>query len=149
MKIVTPQTEQDWQAYFDLRWRLLRAPWQQPRGSEQDEFERSAYHVAAKTDNGKTVGVGRIQLIAPQEWQIRYMAVYQTHRGMGVGSMILKQLERYAESQAARRITLNARESAIDFYRKHNYQVCGDGPILFDAIKHKHMQKMLHKPGDQ
>ncbi|MEJ2362384.1 MAG: thioesterase, partial [Gammaproteobacteria bacterium] len=37
----SPQTKQEWQAYFDLRWRILRAPWQQARGSERDDLEAS------------------------------------------------------------------------------------------------------------
>ena len=60
MQIVNPQTLQDWQLYYDLRWRLLRAPWQQPKGSEKDEWEQNGYHVMAKSDDGEIVGVGRI-----------------------------------------------------------------------------------------
>ena len=149
MRIVTPQTEQDWQSYFALRWRLLRAPWQQPKGSEQDELEQSAYHVMAKTAEGKTVGVGRIHYNTTDEWQIRYMAVDEAYRGKGIGAMILQQLESYARSKAGKRITLNARESAIEFYLRNNYLVCGDAPILFGAIKHKRMRKILINPDNQ
>ncbi len=147
MQIVTPQTEQDWQSYYMLRWRLLRAPWQQPKGSEQDIFEQSAYHIMAKTDDGKVVGVGRIHLIVnaniTDEWQIRYMAVDEAYRGHGIGSMILEQLEDYAQSQGAKRISLNAREAAIEFYLHHRYHITGDAHTLFHVIHHKSMQKIL------
>jgi GNAT superfamily N-acetyltransferase len=141
MQIVTPHSKQDWHAYYDLRWQLLRAPWQQPKGSEQDELEQSAYHAMAKTDDGETVGVGRIHSIAPKEWQIRYMAVHNAHRGKGIGSMLLECLESYALTHGAKRITLNARESAVYFYLHHHYQITGNAPTLFDVIKHKCMQK--------
>ena len=149
MKIFSPQTDHDWQAYFDLRWQLLRAPWHQPRGSEQDEREQQAYHVMVQTENGHAVGVGRIHRINAREWQIRYMAVDETHRGEGIGAMILGQLENHAQSQGASRICLNARESAIAFYLRFHYRICGDAPTLFGVIKHQRMQKILHNSGYQ
>jgi predicted GNAT family N-acyltransferase len=143
MKVVTPQTQQDRQAYFDLRWRLLRAPWQQPKGSEQDVLEDKAYHVMVKAETGEIVGVGRIHEVSAGQWQIRYMAVDEGYRGQGIGAMILRQLESHAQSQSAKQIILNARETAIGFYSRHGYQVCGDAPTLFGVIKHKYMQKIL------
>ena len=126
-----------------MRWRLLRAPWQQVKGSEQDELEQSAHHALAKTDDGEAVGVGRIHCVTPCEWQIRYMGVDAAHRGKGIGSMILGYLESYARSQGAQRITLSARESAITFYLRHDYRVTGEAHTLFEVIKHKSMQKDL------
>lgn len=148
MKVVTPRTQHDWQAYFDLRWCLLRAPWQQPKGSEQDDLEDKAYHVMVKSETGKTVGVGRIHPVNAGQWQIRYMAVDESYRGHGIGAMILRELESHAQSQSAKQIVLNARESAIGFYTKHHYWICGEGPTLFGMIKHQRMQKVLSDLGD-
>ena len=69
------------------------------------------------------------------------MAVDNAHRNQGVGSMILNDLENFAQSQGAKRIILNSRESAVNFYLHHNYQITGDAHTLFDVIKHKSMQK--------
>jgi predicted GNAT family N-acyltransferase len=143
MKVVTPQTQQDWQAYFDLRWRLLRAPWQQPKGSEQDDLEDKAYHAMVKTETGDVVGVGRIHEVSAGQWQIRYMAVDESYRGQGIGAMILRQLESHAQSHSAKKIILNAREFAIGFYTRHHYSTYGDAPTLFGVIKHQRMQKIL------
>jgi len=38
--LIVPETAVDRERYFDLRWRVLREPWQQPRGSERDDRER-------------------------------------------------------------------------------------------------------------
>ncbi|WP_455212021.1 GNAT family N-acetyltransferase [Kaarinaea lacus] len=143
MQIVTPQFEQEWQSYYDLRWRLLREPWQQAKGSEQDELEQNAYHVMAISDKGDIVGVGRIHSNSAEEWQIRYMAVDEAFCRQGIGSRILKRLESHAQSQGAKRIILHAREAAVNFYLHHNYQVTGDAHTLYDVIKHKSMQKIL------
>ena len=58
--LTTPDTPELWDAYYDLRWRLLREPWQQPRGSEKDELEKEAYHCIAIDEHGSVIGVGRI-----------------------------------------------------------------------------------------
>lgn len=39
-QVSTPQSSEDWQAYYQLRWQVLRAPWGEPRGSEQDDLEQ-------------------------------------------------------------------------------------------------------------
>ena len=143
MHIVSPQSEHDWKAYYDLRWQILRAPWQQPKGSEQDEFEPNAFHVMAKTDTGDIIGVGRIHCLRANTWQIRYMAIAENYRGAGIGSKILKKLEDYAQSNGAVEITLNSRTSTLDFYLRHDYQIAGDAPTLFGEITHKNMRKIL------
>jgi len=143
MRIVTPYLDNEWQAYYDLRWRLLRAPWQQPKGSEKDEFEQNAFHVAVKDDADDIIGVGRIHQLATGEWQIRYMAVEQEYRNAGVGSMILQALEDHARSRGAVLIILNSRIAAVNFYEKHGYRVVDSAPTLFGLIAHKKLQKSL------
>ncbi|NNE38304.1 MAG: GNAT family N-acetyltransferase, partial [Gammaproteobacteria bacterium] len=69
-----PITSQDFDQYYDLRWRILRAPWDQPRGSEKDKHEESAHHVCIKSDTGNVIGVGRLHIASPGIAQIRYMA---------------------------------------------------------------------------
>jgi len=141
MQTVIPSNPQDWQAYYELRWRILRAPWQQAKGSERDELEQQAYHIMVKTEAGDVVGVGRIHRNSCEEWQVRYMALLESYRGKGIGAMTLQELERHANSLAAKRIVLNARESAVKFYLRYNYQVVADAPTLFGVIKHQRMEK--------
>lgn len=43
-QVSTPQSSEDWQAYYQLRWQVLRAPWGEPRGSEQDDMEQDSEH---------------------------------------------------------------------------------------------------------
>ena len=41
--MIRAQSSQDeWDAYFRLRWECLREPWGQPLGSERDELEEQA-----------------------------------------------------------------------------------------------------------
>lgn len=137
-----PEDAHEWQAYFQLRWEILRKPWGQPVGSETDALEHAAYHVVA-INKDKVVGVGRLHSLADKTSQIRYMAVDPVFRRQGIASQILRKLEEYAAQHSYNEIYLNARDEFIGFYVHHNYNICGKGETLFDTIKHTRMSKVL------
>lgn len=138
-----PGSPLEWAAYFDLRWRILRAPWNQPPESARDEQENEAVHLAAVGENGKILACGRAQFNDPETAQFRYMAVAETARGMGIGRALLLELERLVAEQGARRVVLNARDRAKDFYLKNGYAPTGKGPTIFGEITHTVMTKPL------
>ncbi|MFO7897062.1 MAG: GNAT family N-acetyltransferase [Candidatus Cloacimonadales bacterium] len=144
MKIIIrePNSAAELEQYYYLRWQLLRQPWQQPRGSEQDEHENIAKKVMA-LDEAEIIGVGRIHQIAEQTWQIRYMAVKEAYRGQKVGRKILHKLETLAHEQAASEIVLEARAGAVEFYQKNGYRKLKPGKNLYAEIPHFWMQKKL------
>jgi GNAT superfamily N-acetyltransferase len=144
LELGRPGTPEALEAYYDLRWRLLRAPWGQPRGSERDALEDEALHVTA-SDDGCLVGIGRLHFIDAGTAQIRYMATLDAHRGRGVGTAVIERLEQLARAQGAHRIVLNARQSAVPFYTKLGYMVTGEAPTLFGTIAHARMEKSLSK----
>ncbi|NVK24653.1 MAG: YiiD C-terminal domain-containing protein [Gammaproteobacteria bacterium] len=144
-QIVAPQTEQEWEEYYEVRWQVLRAPLQQPRGSEKDEYEQHAWHRVVKDENGKVVGVARLHLVSSDEGQIRYMAVIEQHRRKGLATMMLESLEAIATQEGVERVILNARTSATNFYENLGYEVTGDAPEIFGSIPHVQMCKTLDK----
>ena len=74
MIITSPDSQEDFEKYYSLRWKLLRYPWNQPKGSEKDEFEDTAFHVMICENGRIPVGVGRLHINNDGEAQIRYMA---------------------------------------------------------------------------
>ena len=138
----SPQTSTEWDRYFDLRWRVLRGPWNQPRGSERDDLDPVSFHTAL-WDGDLPVAAGRLHLNSPSEAQVRYMAVDRSWQGKGLGSRILSRLEAQATQDGAACIVLNAREEASPFYRRHGYQETGSAGLLFASIPHFRMQKAL------
>src|SRR6267378_3342451 len=140
----SPSSPGEWDAYFDLRWRILRRPWNQPRGSERDPLEDSAIHLLATDDTGRALACGRLHLNSPTEAQVRYMAVDDSVQGQGYGSAILAGLEAEAKRFGALRIVLNARDNAIKFYEKHGYATTGGADTLFESVRHVRMAKTLH-----
>ena len=139
----SPCSSADWKTYFDLRWRVLRQPWGQPRGSERDPEDKSAFHLLLMDAAGKALACGRLHRTAPGEAQVRYMAVAENARGCGYGSRTLDALEAEARATGARKIVLNARDKAVEFYQKRGYDILGDAETLFGVIRHVRMAKLL------
>lgn len=143
MNIREPATAAEWETYFDLRWRVLRAPWQQPRGSERDAQDPTASHCLIQDNDKHAIAIGRLHINSPAEAQIRFMAVAPDHQGQGLGRTVLAELERRARQAGVSRIVLNARDSALAFYRKYGFQVVGPAHSLFGSIAHTRMEKQI------
>lgn len=144
--IRSPKTPEEFSLYYDLRWRILREPWNQPRGSEKDDKEEESYHLMAFQNNEplKPLGVGRIHMNNQEEAQIRYMGVEKKYEKRGIGKLILKKLEEHAkEKWKAKRITLNARGNAVGFYEKFGYCIIKKAHVLFGNIPHYKMEKRI------
>ena len=141
IKICFPEGKQ-FEKYYELRWEILRKPWNQPRGSERDDMEDKAIHIMA-CDGNKIVGVARLHFNSIKEAQIRYMAVEEGYRRRGIGSMMLRRLEEMAKEKGAEYIILNARENAVNFYKKNRYSIIEKSYVLFNEIQHYKMMKIL------
>lgn len=142
-RLSRPVSDADFERYFSLRWQLLRAPWNQPRGSERDEFEAAAFHLQVQDRNGSLIGIGRLHRIDDRRGQIRYMAVVDAWRGHGVGTTLLEALEQQARDWGLEEIRLHARQAAVDFYAHHGYSVVAPSHTLFGSIPHLLMRKPL------
>ena len=143
MKIIQPSKPNEWEMYYDLRWRILRAPWNQPKGSEQDPTDKDAYHLLILSENGKALGVGRMHFKDKETIQIRYMAVDDTVQGKGIGRILMLNLEAEGIRHGAKIAVLEARDTALNFYLKLGYFAIGKGETKFGLIPHTHMRKIL------
>jgi GNAT superfamily N-acetyltransferase len=140
--IRAPETEPEWQAYFDLRFRVLRKPWGQPPGSERDELEETAIHAALWLGK-ELIAVGRAHWQEEKIAQVRYMAVEPAYQGKGYGACVLHYLEAKVKIEGGEMIRLNARENALSFYENNGYKITDRGPNLYGVIPHFKMEKYL------
>jgi len=138
-----PETEEEFKHYYHLRWKLLRAPWNQPEGSQYDKLENQCFHLMAVDENAQVIAVARLQFNSSNEAQIRYMAVEPAHERQGVGRQLIDVIEQHAIDKKCTLIVLDARESAIGFYKKFGYQTVEKTYLLFDEIQHYRMIKRL------
>jgi len=139
-----PKTKKEFELMYNLRWRILRQPWNQPKGSEKDELESEAYHFIALLHD-KVVGTARFHKLNENVGQIRYLAVEELFRRKGIASKLLEAIHLTAMNQFLKYVILNARETAFEFFEKMGYKVTEDGPILFGEIKHKKMVRIFSR----
>ncbi len=121
----------------------MRAPWNQPRGSEKDDRETDSEHFMIVGPDSNALAVGRLHFNTSAEAQVRFMAVDPQARGRGLGSLVLQQCECRARAAGATSIVLNARDDVQGFYLRHGFVIVGPGEMLFSVIKHVRMRKDL------
>ena len=143
MIVRPPNTPEEFQKYRDLRWKILRAPHNQPRITEQDDAGTKDYPIMVCEVDGIPIGVGRAHFISEAEAQIRSISVEPEWEGKGIGSIVLKELEKIVSEKGAKRIIIHARNNAIKFYKKNGYREVEPSYTLFDEIEHTLMEKYI------
>jgi ribosomal protein S18 acetylase RimI-like enzyme len=143
LQIIEPQSQADWDAYYNLRFEILRKPWSQPKGSEKNDNEDDCIHALAIDNSNNYLGCGRAEWIDSSTIQIRYMAVVVNAQGLGIGAKILTYLEAKLKQEGAEIAVLHAREAAISFYTKQGYVLKEKSHLLFGEIQHYLMEKRI------
>ena len=140
IEVRAPRTEKEWEAYYELRYQELRKPWNQPWGSERTDDEEASFHFAA-FEEGELLGVCRLQRNSLEQGQVRFMAVSKKAQGKGIGKLIMKDVEQFAQKIGMQEIMLQAREIALQFYLSIGYQNIEKTHLLFGEIQHYLMRK--------
>ena len=143
MIVTSPRTSAEFERYYALRYDILRKPWNQPPGSEKDELESDSMHAMLMNDQGELTGVCRMQFNSAEEAQLRYMAISGNMQGKGTGRLLLEYFEQIAREHKIRRIVLQAREKAINFYLRNGYSVVEKSYLMWGEIQHYRMEKVL------
>ena len=143
LKFVDPYHENRIEDYFFFRWKLLRKPWGQPKGTERDDQEENSLQRMIVDEEGNIIACGRFHLNSPHEAQIRYMAVDTGQRGKGIGKMMMEELESLAMSAGVKTIVLQARENALEFYLACGYTKVKETFVLYNDIQHYLMIKKV------
>ena len=80
----------------------------------------------------------------PDAWHLRQMATAEGHRSRGVGSAVLDAAIEYVRARSGRLLWCNAREPAVEFYRRHGLMT--HGAVFTDEhhpIPHRRMWRDL------
>lgn len=140
--IRTPKTTEEWEAYYDLRYRILRKPLGQVRGSERNDGDETGIHFAL-FEEGSIKAIARLDANDISTMQVRFVAVELTEQGKGYGKMIMEATEQAARALGMSKIVLHARENALDFYRNLGYALIEKSHNLFGLVQHYYMEKAL------
>ena len=82
-------------------------------------------------------------LLEAVQYQLRGMAVLETHQGLGLGTIILTHGETVLKQQNITIIWCNSREKATKFYKKMGYNIIGEPFEIKDIGLHYSMYKPL------
>ena len=80
--------------------------------------------------------------LADDGYHLGRLAVLKSHRGQGLGALMLQKAEAYVKSIGGTSISLHAQCRAEQFYRKCGYTPYGE--MDYDeGVEHIHMRKIL------
>ncbi|MCU0360479.1 MAG: GNAT family N-acetyltransferase [Bacteroidia bacterium] len=135
---------EEFEKILELRFKVLRAPWNQSKASATDEKENESYNAYILSSEGGVIACGRLQENENKVGQIRYMAVDANWQGKGLGKTILETLETKAKELGFKKIELQARENALEFYKSNKYSIDEKSFLLWGQIQHYKMSKTLN-----
>lgn len=117
----------------DLRRRILREGRSDAEVCFAGDDADDTLHLAVIDHRGKPVAVATSSA-APchlragrRAWRIRGMAVEPDHRGEGLGSQLLHEVEARATAAGVEVLWAEARDTALHFYRSRGWSVHGNG----------------------
>jgi predicted GNAT family N-acyltransferase len=142
MKIIEAKTQEDLKKYYDLRYEVLRKPWNQSYASTMDDQENETLHYLV-VDGEEALATGRLQFNSEDEAQVRSMSVRTAQQGKGLGSLMVRHLEDVARATNRKHMVLDSRDNAVKFYESLGYKVTGKSYLLFGLIQHYKMEKEL------
>ncbi len=144
-RIIQPSNNAEWEAYFQLRFEVLRKPWDEPKGSEKSDDDATSLHALIIDNSGKAIAVSRIHQSDNNQLQIRFMAVSPDFQKKGIGRIMLKFVEKIGINQypETNEFILHARENAVEFYKSNGYNIVADSYLLFGEIQHYLMKKKV------
>lgn len=140
MEIRSPKTESEWEGYYVLRYKVLREPLGQPKGSERNDGDEIGQHFALY-DGGKLRAIARLDIHQNGISQVRFVAVDNSIHGKGFGRKIMEATEQASIEKGNTKMILHARENAVEFYKKLGYIIVEKSYLLFDQIQHYLMEK--------
>lgn len=136
-------SQQELQAIINLRYRVLRQPWNKPIETASDELETDSINAYISDEDGNLMACGRLQNNGDGVGQIRYMAVDANQQGKGLGKAICLFLEAKGKTIGLKKIELQARENAVEFYKRNGYTIKEKSFVLWDIIQHYLMEKAI------
>ena len=134
------------EATHDLRRRVLRAHLPEAGVAYPEDGLEAVLHVGVEDGDGRLVAAGTMfpepttHRPGARAARLRGMAVEPDVQGRGVGARLLAALVERARADGYEVVWANGRDSALGFYRRHGWQVVGDG---FESIGLPHHVVLL------
>ena len=144
IEIRTPKTREDFKAYYDLRYRLLRQPWAQVRGTEKDDYEPISQHfMAVDTANNEIVGVIKIYEKEPGVGCFSHMAVSSARQRQGIGKLLMDAVEARSHELGYHTLGCFSRLNTTLYFEQTGYKIAGLPTHYFGTTQVVWMERKL------
>jgi GNAT superfamily N-acetyltransferase len=151
IEISEPQTDEELEAYYRLRWERLRKPHGEPFGSERDSpQEADSKHLIAKVD-GRIVGAECYVMVTGRRGPLRrrrlivrsrQTAIVPEFERSGVATALLKYVEDRGREMGAYELIGNVREEAVPWGKSMGYEIRGEGTTLYDVTSYAMFKRL-------
>jgi len=131
----------EYQQMVQLRNDILRRPLGLQFTPDELEKEKEEILIGAFEEE-KMLGCCMLIKMEPGSVRLRQMAVLNNLQGKGIGRALMQFAENIARDRGFQKITMHARKTAVGFYEKLGYRVCGQ-EFEEVTIPHYVMEKML------
>lgn len=110
---------------------------------ESDEFDALDCHWLVRDAQGVAIATGRLTDKGNGQGKVERVAVYEAHRGKGIGRLLLDQIESDAKGLGFHHLTIHSQEYCLAFYQKQGFQVI-DPTVFYEAdLPHVALEKNL------
>ncbi len=119
-----PRTVEEFQEYYDVRYKVLREPLGLPRGSETARppiNEISGIHLYAYLPAEKKMIGAVMGFIGKEYAKVHALGVFDEYQGCGIGKALMLALEEEFKKRGATKVYLNSRTHTERFYQKLGY----------------------------
>ncbi len=142
--IQQPKTKEEFKAYYDLRYRVLRKPWGQPRDTEKDDYEPISQHfMAVDEETGNVIGVVKLFEKEPGVGWFSHLAVERTYQKAGIGRLLMDAVEHHARERGFTRLGCMSRVNTTKYFEKYGFQVEGLPTQYFGTTQVLWMEKKI------
>lgn len=144
IEIRTPATREEFKAYYDLRYRLLRQPWAQVRGTEKDDYEPISYHfMAVDSETHEIVGVIKVYEKEAGVGCFSHMAVAGNRQRQGIGKLLIEAVENKSRELNFHTLGCYSRLNTTQYFEQAGYRISGLPTHYFGTTQVVWMEKKL------
>ena len=125
-----------------LRNEILRVPLGLTFSEKDMLAERREFHFGLYNSHLELIACASFRFISNKIVKMRQVAVQKSFQRRGIGSILVRKLEKWALARGFNEIELHARDVALKFYKKLDYSIEGD-EFFEVGIPHRRMIKRL------
>lgn len=127
---------------LELRDKVLRKPLGMSLYNESLDVEKNDVHIGAFL-NSKLVGVLILTKLNTDEVKMRQVAVVEDMRNQTIGSKLVRYAEEYSIKAGYSKMILNARKTAVGFYKGLGYSIINNEFMEINIPHYKMIKRLL------